>query len=528
VETEETVINDVVAGPVKHRVLALFAWILVTLLLIAASTVRLESVPPVGWDEGWTMSVARHWVERGFYGRLLSGNEAQPGLNASFTVTGLVALAFRFLGVGIWQARIVGVCFLVGAVALIYLLAERLYGHVIANVTLAVLFLTAPLFPQLHPLIMARQVLGEIPMLFFILGGYFCFYIALSGSLWFLPAAALFWALGVITKAQTLPFFGVSLLLPLALTMYSRQWRSASIITVGLASTLLMAKGLLWLQTLLLQHQSMPRTQLVGVYGVIAFVPNLKTRSLALEVSVFLLPAILGVFYEAKKTLRRIHWSRVRSEVDIIRLMLLGFTGSWLIWYVLLSNSYPRYAFPANFVASIFVAQLLRDLIDSRVDVFTWTKTDKIETKKLLQGRVWRERLLAILLIAVWSCATLEMLYRAYVVDGSESAMQVAAYLNTQTPKDTLIETYDSEIHFLLNRRYHYPPDEIIVDLIQRAIVGYKQRITIEYDALEANPDYLVVGHFIKGLGLYTPVLHGGAFRLIRSIKEYDIYQRVR
>src|SRR5689334_12229169 len=211
-------------NPVQGRALPRLGYVVVCLLLVLASSVRLESIPPVEWDEGWTMSVARNWVEKGFYGRLFSGNYAQPGLNASITVTGLVALAFRFLGIGIWQGRIVGVFFLLGAVTVIYLLTDRLYGRVTANFTVAVVFLTATIFPQMHPLISGRQVLAEIPMLFFVLSGYLCFYISLTRSLWVLPAAVFFWAIGVITKAQTPPFFGASLLLPMVLTIHSRQW----------------------------------------------------------------------------------------------------------------------------------------------------------------------------------------------------------------------------------------------------------------------------------------------------------------
>jgi hypothetical protein len=83
-----------------------------------------------------------------------------------------------------------------------------------------------------------------------------------------------------------------------------------------------------------------------------------------------------------------------------------------------------------------------------------------------------------------------------------------------------VVETYSAELHFLLNRRYHYPPDHIHLDLIRRAMIGHKQKVAIEYDPLVANPDYLVVGDFIKGLTLYDPVLRTDAFRLIQSFNQ--------
>ncbi len=120
------------------------------------------------------------------------------------------------------------------------------------------------------------------------------------------------------------------------------------------------------------------------------------------------------------------------------------------------------------------------------------------------------------------------MLHKVYFIDADHSALEVAHFLNTQTPDATVVETYDSEIQFLLKRPYHFPPDQIIVDLIQRAIVGHKRNVVIGYDPLLADPDYLVIGEFIKGLRLYDPVLQTDAFRLIKTFGQYDVYKRVR
>jgi 4-amino-4-deoxy-L-arabinose transferase-like glycosyltransferase len=515
-EGDKTTSNKAMYGISLSFVPAIFIF-----LIIFLSIVHLESVPPLSWDEGWTFSVARNWVEKGFYGRLLMGNPVPPGLEASLTVTLPAALSFRLFGVGIWQGRIIGLLFLLGAVAFIYFLAGRLYGRAVAKITFAALFLMATIFWQWHPIIMARQALGEIPMLFFLMGGYSCFYLALSRSLWIMPAAVLLWATGAITKFQAYPFLIASLVLPLLMTIWSRQWRIASLIASGIVSCFLTTELLLWRQKLMLVQYGLPRSSLPEIYGVVAFVPELEIRWLALEVSLFLLPTMLGILYETRKSLNRIHWGRVKSDSDILRLTILGFTGSWLAWYMFCSNAYPRYAFPANFVGSIFVAKLLRDLMDKQVNVFSWKKTFR-------RSRISPELSLALLLIAVWSLSTFKMLYRVYVTERDESVKQVAEFLNTQTPTDSIIETYDSEVHFLLNRQYHFPPDRVHLDLIRRAMIGHKKKVAIDYDPLLANPDYLVVGDFIKGLRLYDPVLHTGTFHLIQSFNQYDIYERVR
>ena len=107
------------------------------------------------------------------------------------------------------------------------------------------------------------------------------------------------------------------------------------------------------------------------------------------------------------------------------------------------------------------------------------------------------------------------------------TAQQAAAFLNSQTRPTALIETYDSELFFLLNRPYHYPPDQIHVELIRRTFL-YDDNTVIHYDPLAANPDYLVVGPHSKQWKLYDRVLSSGTFRLLRSYARYQIYERIR
>lgn len=81
------------------------------------------------------------------------------------------------------------------------------------------------------------------------------------------------------------------------------------------------------------------------------------------------------------------------------------------------------------------------------------------------------------------------------------------------------------EVLFLLDRKYHYPPDQVQLDLDQRF---QRHGIAVEYNALEADPDYLVVGPQTSLWHLYDPVLKTGTFRLLRTYKRYVLYERVR
>lgn len=498
---------------------------LLALTLIIAATINLESTPPLWWDEGWNLSVARNWVELGHYGRLLAGEPISPAMSTGFPAIAPVALSFRLLGVGIWQGRLIGVFFTFGALALIYYLATRLYNRPVAIATLAVLLLMSPHF-RIHPILMGRQVLGEMPALFYLLAGYACFLSALHRPLWFMPLATVFWGISLNTKAQVLPFWTVSLLIPSLIALFKRRWRFAGPLVVGLLGSFAVSRLLLLLQQLVLRDYTTPRTPIYGLYDVTALVPIFRNRVLALTaVLMFGLPLLLGLCYGAWKLIRDRDRAVLNLDSEIVRQALLVLAGSWFVWYVCLSNGVPRYLFPSVFVGSIFVAALLYDLTD-RFSLTFIIKHGGFALRHLRFNQQSAGALVATVLIALTFPTTMRILYRSYFTNADTSSLQAANFLNTQTATGALIETYDSELFFLLDRRYHYPPDQISIELIRRTLLG--QDAAVAYDPLAADPDYLVVGPFSRIWQLYDPVLATGAFRLIRTYSRYKVYERIR
>ena len=188
--------------------------VLLVALVLWMSLANLESVPPLWWDEGWTLSVARNWVELGHYGQLLDGQPRSAGLSAAFPVVAPIALSFRLFGVGIWQGRLVGVLYMFASLALIYCLARRLYSRPVAVGTLGVLLLM-PVSERLHPILIGREALGEMPAIFYLLTGYLCLFLALRGRAWLLVPAMLAWGIAVRAKGEVPPFWLVSLVIAL-------------------------------------------------------------------------------------------------------------------------------------------------------------------------------------------------------------------------------------------------------------------------------------------------------------------------
>lgn len=504
----------------------LSAWALLGLALLLVGLWNLEG-PQLWWDEGWTLSVARHWAEDGHYGRLRNGERIAGGLQASFTTTVPVGVSMRLFGVGIWQGRLFGVLTSVGVVLLLAALAQRLYGRGAAAAT-TVVVLAMTMHPQIHPLLQGRQVLAEMPMLLYLLAGYLCLWWGLAGPRVALLPAALLLGTAWVSKGQTMPFLVVSLLTPLGVALLARRWATAASFALVLAGTYLTARLLPQLANTLLYDSSLPGEPIEGLLGMVAVVLTPFHRSYALRnLLVFGLPTLLGVGWSLWRL-----WAD-RSQLALanatgaswyMRLVLLSFSGSWLAWFVALSVGVPRYMATPVVVGSIFVAELLRALT---MNFQLGLSLERLAGLVSLRRPSWAggAALLALLLSLTTAVITAMVFFATYPIQNPE-ARQVAELLNAR-PAGTLIETYESELHFLLDQPYHFPPDQLHVTLGMRSL-RVNEEVVIDYDPLAADPDYLVVGAFAAGNELYAPVLATDAFELMRDDGQYAIYRRVR
>lgn len=497
---------------------------MVALLLTTVAFWNLGAANP-WWDEGWTLSVARTWVERGFYGRLLDGQLAPPGLEAAFPTTGLVALSFRLFGVGLWQGRLPIVLCMLAALALLYILALRLYNRPIANITLLLLILT-PMHRQLQPLLVGRQVLAEPVMMMFIMAGYCCLWYTLRRSLWFIVPASLCWGCALTTKVQLLPFWMISAICLLAVgIVYSRLdiIRAAIISTVG---SFVCWQAILYGQAWLLRGHTLPKAELLGIYDITAIVliPQIRYNTLY-RVVLFGIPSLFGLSCALWELLYKKRGDESITDAIAIQWSMLVLSGSWFFWYALLSVGDERYLFPSVFIGSMFLAASLEKIV-------TLTDLAAIiyNTGQALRGKVrsWQQVLsvLAVIFSAATIPVTMMTVAQEYLTKSDQSALQVASFFNLYTDEQTRIETYNSELHFLLNRRYHYPPDQIHIELIKRILSG-RFDSKIPYDAIEFNPDYIIVGGLPQDWGVYNDLILNNSFYLFKTIGIYSIYKHL-
>lgn len=503
------------------------ACLIVGLALLALCIFNLAEAPPLWWDEGWTLSVARNWVEFGHYGRLLNGQPHNSLLSAALPVTAPVALSFKLFGVGGWQSRLPGVLFLAGSLGLMFFLARRLYN---LRVALGTLVFLAFLFPHadIHPAYLSRQVLGEPAMLFYLLAGYALCLLALKDRPWLLPVVVLFWGLALKSKLQVLPFWAVSVGLAVAFSLFQRQWRQAAWLSVAAGLAYVLAEAIGFLQPALLPGYLRATGGLDGLNEVTAFVLDAEVRRAALRTTVlFAGPVLVSLAGCAWWSWREVAdlVARPQRPEQTVRWMLLALVGSWAVWFSVLSVGWIRYLYPVLFVGALFLAALWERCLAG----LEWSAVVGQVRAAFKAGAAWRLRLsvFALTLLLGWSgLLGARALGTVFSRPGDASVYAAAHFLNTQTPPDARLETYDSQLFFLLDRRYHYPLDQLHITAIRREFLD--TATSLEYDAFVADPDYLVVGPFSRWTRVYAAALTSGQFRLVYQYGLYEVFQRER
>ena len=343
----------------KDSIIPLVLLIVTAVLLI----LKPAQAPPLWFDEGWDLSVARNWVETGQYAQLLMGNPISASmLNTGLPAIAPIALSFRLFGVGIWQGRVSGGLFVLATLALLYYLARHLYNPQVA---------IGPLRGNAADVCSPGDssdpdrpagIRGDaITLLYF---GRICVLpIRLAQTRHLHASSDRFLGTGTDDQTAGRSFSAVSLVIPLIVTLFGRRWKSAALLAGGLSGSLLVYGILNWLQRRFIYGENLIPAPIPDLYSVTAIVPLARVRLAALLVMMaFGLPTALGLGHAAWKFMRRRDFTGLDQGKEVVRLALLILGGSWLTWYVGLSVGWPRYLFPPVFIGSLFVAAFLQRL----------------------------------------------------------------------------------------------------------------------------------------------------------------------
>lgn len=201
-----------------------------------------DTAPGFWFDEGIIAGAAKAIAVSGVYGTQVAPGEfftQNFWITTGFPLVFPTAFFLKIFGVSVWAARLAPFLYLLGFVAVSYLLIKKLYGFGAAAWASVLLAIFNPLYGN------GKAVLGEVPGLFWLVtGGLLYSHFEEKKKTGFLLAAALSWGVAVSTK----PYYYVFIpsVLFLAFWLLLRQKAITSRIFFLLAGIFLLPLALLF------------------------------------------------------------------------------------------------------------------------------------------------------------------------------------------------------------------------------------------------------------------------------------------
>jgi hypothetical protein len=491
--------------------------------------VNLPYAPRTWFDEGSHLHVPKTLVQHGVYADISSEGYRYygPTVGVGPTVMLPIALVFKLFGVGLLQGRLVIVGYLFVALTAFYALARRLHGPLVGLLALTLL-LASRTFSYEGIIEYGRQVVGEVPGVAFLILGMLAWLAALrstassrqspkgypvggqsiKGGLHtvYCLLAGISFGMALVTKNQFVLIVPPALLLAGLLDWcYYRagSWQLRLI-------PLVVACGCFGVWTLA-QFQflgpgsffeNMRQTRQAAGGAIFVFDGHAMLRA-----SAYLLrPDLYGGLLIP--TLGYALWrARQRNTQGLAEALIVLMVGLWLLWYVVASLGWPRYAFPAVAFGAILIARTLVDLID-------WLRRGT----PLQRGMAIAVAGYAVLIIALPLALSASAIARP-----DDSAQRFAAYMDANVPRDAIVETWEPELGLLTDHRYHYPPIALLDTAVRHQWLGGPPPV---YDGLRAAPAYIVVGGFGAYTGIYAPDALARDYVEQQQIGPYVLFRR--
>lgn len=509
--------NSIPKKRLGRNTLAITAAVVVTLFI---ALYNLSAYPTTWFDEGSHLHVPKTLVRFGVYADYSSDGFRYfgPTIGVGPTVMLPIAGMFQLFGIDLWQARFVIALYLVATIGMLYILAWQLGGHRLAIVTIFLLVASRGVSLVEY----GRQVLGEVPGLFFVVAG-----LALWFSVWEkagwrrLGLVGLLFGLAMVTKNQYLLVLGPALLLAwIGNLVYYRVAPQRTFLIPGIVAAGCYA---LWQVYMIVylgpatanENWAMLRTATAGAAFV--FSPELVRRSIGelLSIKVYLGSLIPILLYSLFLIAPR------RREGQLWGILFLIMVVN-LLWYVVASIGWLRYAFLGLVVAGLFAARFFYDITYGfTLDVKPlWTVLRKGSTIDAREAVRW----MAIIWLAIMIGAPLAKTVQQIIRPDFNAPAAMADYLNQHIPTDAIIETWEPEMGFLTDHNYHFPPPGLL-----NQAVGYvwldAPSPGAAYTYVETqSPEYVLVGAFSGWVDMYSPQTLTDKYELVTEIDEYHLY----
>lgn len=480
-------------------------------MLLVLACANLEHYPRTWFDEGVLLEAAKTLAVDGQYG-LTSGTAVlpfDPIVTTGPTVIGPAALAFKVLGVGLWQARLVAVGYLLVAALGLYLVGRLLYGPTVAGFTVLFFVAAGPAGPFLN----GRALLGEVPGVAFLAlgGGALATGRRSGGAAWF-ALSGLALGLALLTKVQ---FWLVAPALVL-LWLYARWSRSGptgrqvAALALGLVGPPIAWAGLqiaLLGPALFFEQQRLALSLATSHPGARAI--SFARAGAALDAWLADPVAVwgaAGLIYLWGLALTG------PADRSYERLLLPLVATVWLGWFLLLSVGWARYAVPAVLLGALFAGKLAADLLAA--------------LRGAVGGGSRPVRLGLLALVGGTLLAGLVGNGAAIVRARDDSPQRFAALVAQQVPPGESMAVADLSIAFLAGRPSVGLTQDEVLDAIRLVFLGGSAPAG---GAARVPPEvrYLVVGPFSRLAHLYESDLGGDAFERIGGVGEFELYRRV-
>jgi hypothetical protein len=494
--------------------------IVIGILVAFLTLYHLANYPATWFDEGSHLHVPKTLVRFGAYADYSSEGFRYygPTVGIGPTIMLPIAAVFRLFGIGLLQARLVMVAYLLAAIWVFFRLAREMGGSRLAWVATALLVASR----GVSLLEYGRQVLGEVPGFFFMAAGFALWFASWERATWRrLGIAGVLLGLAMVTKNQYLLVLAPTLGLGwLANLIYYRTAPQRVFIVPGVVAGACFA---LWQVYMILYlgpataGENLAALREATAGAALVFSPDLMKRGLSelLSLKVYLgwlAPVLVYGFFLALP--RR----RDGQQWGVLFILI----AVNLAWYVIASIGWLRYAFPGLAMASLFVARFFYDLTDGfQLPRAAWWRPqgggqpDWIKQALRWAMLVW---LAAMIVLPLGQTA------REIALPGFNASEAMAAYLNENVPREALIETWEPEMGFLTDHNYHFPPP-----LLLNTAVGYiwlnKPSPAQEYTFVQDEfPSYVLVGAFARWVKLYPDDVLAARYRLVTRIGAYDLY----
>jgi hypothetical protein len=102
----------------------------------------------------------------------------------------------------------------------------------------------------------------------------------------------------------------------------------------------------------------------------------------------------------------------------------------------------------------------------------------------------------------------------------------MATYLNDNVSQDLLVETWEPELGFLTDHRYHFPPASLLADAVNQAFQDGPPVASLYQYVQAENPAYVLVGDFARAMELYPADLLASRYESVTRIGGYELFAR--